>query len=49
MKYAPFIDLIILLLNIYFAIVNRGTIWGWISTAIVLFYVWIMVKAIRET
>ena len=49
MKYAPAIDLLILALNVYFAIVNRGTIWGWISTGIVLFYVWIMVKAIRET
>ena len=49
MKHVPFIDLIILAINIYFAVVNRGTVWGWISTAIVLFYVWIMLKAIRET
>jgi len=49
MKYAPLIDLLVLALNIYFAVVNRGTVWGWISTAIVLFYVWILLKAVRET
>ena len=48
MKYAPLVDLIVLFLNIYFAVVNRGTIWGWISAAIVLFYVWMIVRAIKE-
>lgn len=48
MKSVPLIDLFILLINVYFAVVNRGTVWGWISTAIVFFYVWIMLKAIRE-
>ena len=49
MKYVPLIDLLVLALNIYFAVVNRGTVWGWISTVIVLFYVWILLKAARET
>ena len=49
MKYVPLIDSLVLGLNIYFAIANRGTVWGWISTAIVLFYVYILVKAARET
>ena len=49
MKFVPWIDLFILLINIYFAVVNRGTIWGWLSTAIVLFYIWIFVKTLRET
>ena len=49
MKYVPLIDLLVLALSIYFAVVNRGTVWGWISTAIVLFYVWILLKAARET
>ena len=42
-----FVDVSIFAINLYFAIVNRGTILGWLSTAIVLFYVWLMVKALR--
>ena len=49
MKYAPAIDLLILALNVYFAIVNRGTIWGWLATAFALFYIWLIIKAIKET
>jgi hypothetical protein len=48
MRYTPFIDLFIFLINIYFAIVNRGTLWGAISTLIVIFYVWLLIKTIRE-
>ena len=43
-----FIDIAIFAMNIYFAVVNRGTILGWLSTAIVLFYVWMFVKSFRE-
>lgn len=45
---ALFIDIAIFTINLYFAIANRGTVWGWISTAVVLFYVWLIVKAIKE-
>jgi len=44
-----FVDVAVFAMNLYFAIVNRGTVWGWISTAIVLFYVWMIFKAIKET
>jgi len=49
MKYTPYIDLLILALNIYIAVVNRGTIWGWLSTAFALFYIWLIIKAIKES
>ena len=48
MKHVPFIDLIILAINIYFAVVNRGTVWGWISTAIVCWMVFVTVKMLKE-
>jgi len=49
MKYAPIIDLFVLLFCIHFAVAERGTVWGWISTAAVLFYVFILIKELRET
>ena len=49
MTAAPFIDLAILLLNVYFAVVNRGTFWGWLATAFAIFHIWFIIKAIRET
>jgi len=44
-----FLDIAIFAINVYFAVVNRGTFLGWVSAAIVLFYVWMILKAIRET
>ena len=43
-----FVDVSIFAINLYFAIANRGTILGWLSTAIVLFYVWLVIQALRE-
>ena len=46
--FALYIDIAVFSMNIYFAIANRGTIWGWLATAVVLFYVWMFVKLFRE-
>jgi len=43
-----FVDVAIFAINLYFAIANRGTVLGWLATAIVLFYVWVVIKSIRE-
>jgi hypothetical protein len=45
---ALFIDLAVFGMNLYFAIAERGTILGWLATCIVLFYIWMFTKAIRE-
>lgn len=42
------LELGIFALNIWNAIVNRGTIWGWISVAIICWYVYTTVKTINE-
>ena len=43
-----FLDLAVFAINIWSAVVNRGTIIGWISTAIVVWFVFVGIKAIRE-
>ena len=48
-RYTPYIDFLILALNIYVAVDNRGTAWGWLATAFALFYIWLIIKAIRES
>ena len=48
MTASLFIDLAVFLLNIYVAFTQRGTIWGWIATAIVCWMVFVTVKALKE-
>jgi hypothetical protein len=43
-----FVDVAVFAMNLYFAIVHRGTVLGWLATAIVFFYVWVVIKSIRE-
>ena len=42
------IDLLVFALNIYIAITQRGTIWGWIATGIICWMVFVTVKALKE-
>ncbi len=42
------IDLAVFVLNIYIAITQRGTVWGWIATAIVCWMVFVTVKMLKE-
>ena len=49
MRYTPYVDFLILALNVYIAIDNRGTAWGWLATAFALFYIWLIIKAIKES
>lgn len=42
------LDLAVFALNIYIAVTQRGTIWGWIATAIVCWMVFFTVKALKE-
>lgn len=42
------LDLAVFALNIYIAVTQRGTIWGWIATAIVCWMVFTTVKALKE-
>ena len=48
MTASLFIDLFVFLLNIYIAITQRGTIWGWVATAIVCWMVFVTVKMLKE-
>jgi hypothetical protein len=48
MTASLFIDLAIFALNIYIAVAQRGTIWGWIATAIVCWMVFVTVKMLKE-
>jgi hypothetical protein len=42
------IDLAIFAFNIYVAITQRGTIWGWIATGLICWMVFVTVKALKE-
>ena len=42
------IDLAFFILNIYIAITQRGTIWGWLATALICWMVFVTVKALKE-
>ena len=44
----PLLDIALLLLNIFFAIYNRGTVWGWLSTAFVIYQVLVLIKFVKE-
>lgn len=43
-----FIEIAVFILNIWNGIVNRGTIWGWLSTTFIIWQVYSAVKAIKE-
>jgi hypothetical protein len=43
----PLLDIVLLLFNTFFAIYNRGTIWGWLSTAFVVYQVWVLIRFVR--
>lgn len=45
----PFLDILLLIVNTVVAFLNRGTIWGWLATAFVLYQVYVLVKFIKET
>jgi D-alanyl-lipoteichoic acid acyltransferase DltB (MBOAT superfamily) len=44
-----FLELALFVLNIWNAIVNRGTIWGWLSVLFIFWQVYMTIKAIKET
>ena len=48
MIFVPLFELAFFILNIVLAIMNRGTMWGWICTAIVIWQVYNAVKIIKE-
>ena len=42
------LDVAIFGVNIWNAIVNRGTIWGWLSVLFIFWQVYMAIKVIRE-
>ena len=44
----PLFDIALLILNIFFALMNRGTVWGWLATAFVFWQVWILIKFVKN-
>jgi len=44
----PLLDIALLIFNVVIAFLNRGTIWGWLSTAFVLYQVFVLVKFIKQ-
>lgn len=48
MNVSLLIDLAILAFNIYIAVTQRGTVWGWIATAIVCWMVFSAIKMLKE-
>jgi len=44
----PLLDVLIFLLNIYIGFAYRGTLWGWIATAIVCWFVFNAVRSIKD-
>lgn len=44
----PILDIALLLLNVFLAISNRGTIWGWLATAFVIWQSAVLVKFVRS-
>ena len=45
----PLLDIALLIINVVVAILNRGTIWGWLATGFVLYQVSILVRFIKQT
>ena len=45
----PLLDTVLLIINVVVAFLNRGTIWGWLATAFVLYQVFVLVKFIKQT
>ena len=45
----PLLDIALLIFNVVVAFLNRGTIWGWLATAFVLYQVFVLVKFIKQT
>jgi D-alanyl-lipoteichoic acid acyltransferase DltB (MBOAT superfamily) len=43
-----FLEIAIFALNIWNAIANRGTIWGWLSVLFIFWQVYMTIKVIRE-
>lgn len=48
MNMTLMIDLAVFALNIYIAVTQRGTMWGWIATGIVCWMVFVTVKMLKE-
>ena len=45
----PFLDIVLLIINVVVAFLNRGTIWGWLATAFVMYQVFVLVRFIKQT
>jgi hypothetical protein len=45
----PLLDILLLIVNTVVAVLNRGTIWGWLATAFVLYQVFVLVKFVKQT
>jgi len=43
-----FVDIALFVINIWNAIANRGTIWGWLSVLFIFWQVYMTIKVIRE-
>ena len=44
----PLFDVFLLVINVIVAVLNRGTVWGWLATAFVLWQTWTLIKFIRD-
>ena len=44
----PIVDILLLVVNIFIAVLNRGTFWGWLSTAFVIWQVWVLIKFVKN-
>ena len=43
----PLLDIVLLIFNVVIAILNRGTIWGWLSALFVLWQCWVLIKFVK--